>query len=145
MSSSRALPLLDRVAIALSSACAVHCLLTPLALALLPALGGTMLADESFHFALLVFILPSSLIALILGCWRHKDRAVIALGAAGLGILVLAALSGPEWLGNAGERGMTLLGSFAIMAGHMRNFRLCRRDDCTHSAFLRRATCKRNG
>jgi len=57
----------------------IHCLLTPVLLIFLPVLGASMLSGESFHAAILWFILPISLLALTSGCWRidrrpHFDR-----------------------------------------------------------------------
>lgn len=123
--------LMDRIAIGLSGVCALHCLIAPLALVALPAAAGALLGGEAFHLWLLALILPLSAAALTLGCRRHKDIAVMALGSAGLSILVLAASLGAGWLGEDGERLLTLAGSLTIIAGHMRNFRLCRQDACS--------------
>lgn len=71
---------LDRLAIALAGLCLVHCLLTPIALVLFPMLAATSVADEQFHTMLLWLVLPASLVALALGCRRHKDHLVISLG-----------------------------------------------------------------
>lgn len=124
--------LMDRLAIGLSGVCAIHCLITPLILVALPVAAGTWLGGESFHLWLLVLILPLSTTALTLGCRRHKDRAVMLLGAAGMALLVLAVLFGSGWLGERGERVLTLTGSAALIAGHVRNFRQCRASACAH-------------
>lgn len=122
--------LLDRMAILFSGACAAHCLLTPLLLVLLPALGVSILADERFHLLLLWLLLPVSAYALTLGCRRHRDRRVLGLGLLGLTILIAAALVGHDLLGDAGERTLTLAGAAMLAAGHIRNYRLCRSDAC---------------
>lgn len=122
--------LMDRVAIGLSGVCAVHCLITPLALVALPVAAGAWLGGESFHLWLLLLILPLSTTALTLGCRRHKDMAVMLLGIAGMALLVLAVLLPVEWLGENGERALTLAGSAALIAGHVRNFRMCRASAC---------------
>lgn len=120
----------DRIAILFSGTCAVHCLLTPVLLVVLPALGASFLADERFHLLLLGLSLPVSAYALTLGCRRHRDRRVLGLGIAGLAVLIAAAIAGHELLGDAGERALTLIGAVLLAAGHMRNYRLCRSDVC---------------
>ncbi len=121
---------MDRLAIGLSGVCAIHCLISPLILVALPVAAGTWLGGESFHLWLLLFILPLSTTALTLGCRRHKDMAMMPLGVAGMALLILAVLLGTEWLGEGGERVLTLAGSATLIAGHMRNFRMCRASDC---------------
>jgi 4-amino-4-deoxy-L-arabinose transferase-like glycosyltransferase len=123
---------LDRTAIGFSALCLVHCLLLPIALAVLPSMSiFATLSDETFHRALVILVLPTSLIALTLGCKRHKSLLVAALGAAGLIVLVLTALFGHHWLGETGERVATVFGACLVAAGHMQNFRLCQKQECS--------------
>ncbi|MEM7541169.1 MAG: MerC domain-containing protein [Pseudomonadota bacterium] len=121
---------LDVAAISASTLCAVHCLLTPVALIIFPVLTSSLFTSEDFHFYLLWLILPTSVLAMALGCLRHKDTTVVWLGGAGLLALVLAALWGHELLGGTGERLATLTGGVLLIAGHLRNYRLCREDHC---------------
>jgi len=120
----------DLFAVSTSALCMVHCLLTPALLIFLPVLSASFLAGESFHVALLWFILPTSLLALTLGCWRHKDRYVAALCVAGLAVLLVAARYGDPLFGELGERVLTAGGSLILIAGHFRNFSLCRGAAC---------------
>jgi hypothetical protein len=121
---------LDRLAIALAGLCLVHCLLTPLALVLFPMLAATAVADEHVHQLLLWLVLPASLVALGLGCRRHKDCLVITLGVLGLLVLILTAIAGHTAFGEGGERWGTVLGGVTVALGHLRNHRLCRRNAC---------------
>jgi len=121
---------LDILAISISGLCAVHCLLTPLVLILFPVFAGTVLEGEGFHQMLLWVILPTSGLALLLGCRRHKDWNVLLLGGVGLSLLILAAFFAPEWAGEWGERLLTLFGGAIMSVGHVRNYRLCRNDQC---------------
>lgn len=122
--------LLDRLAVSASVACMLHCLVTPLLLVVLPVLSSSVLPGEALHRALVLVVVPMSLVALYLGCRRHRDRAVLALGGLGLVLLVGVAVVGEELLGEGGERIGTLLGGAALAAGHLRNYRLCRTDRC---------------
>lgn len=131
---SKFTPLLDKVAVSTSAICAVHCLCLPLLLGVFPAMGATFFGDEFFHVLLLWLVIPLSLIALSLGCRKHKSRLVAVFGVIGLAFLVVAASAGHDVLGETGERIATLVGAIAIAAGHLRNYTLCRRVDCDHGA-----------
>lgn len=122
--------LMDRMAISASALCMLHCLLTPLLLVAVPVISTTLLADEAFHRLLVAFVLPTSLVALFLGCRRHKDRGVLVLGGLGLISLVLVALFGHDLLGETGERVATVISGAILAIGHLRNYRPCRQDGC---------------
>ena len=118
----------DRAAILISAACVVHCLLLPIGVIAFPVLATSFLSEGTFHTVLLWVILPTSLFALALGCRRHRDPAVIALGASGLLLLALAVIAIHPTYGEGSERVASLVGSVALIAAHLRNQRLCRSD-----------------
>ena len=120
----------DLFAVSCSGLCAIHCLATPVLLIFLPVLSASIFGGEAFHAAILWFILPTSLVALTLGCWQHKDRYVLVLCLFGLAGILIAAEFGEEFLGESGERILTAVGSLLLIAGHIRNFSLCRRTAC---------------
>ena len=124
--------LLDRSAILLSMICVVHCLALPVAIVMLPALSAYWFADEYFHLFLLYLVLPTSVIALGLGCRRHRVFKMMVWGGAGLMCLTAAILLGHDWLGEFGEKGLTLLGGGLVVAAHIHNFRNCRQCQCAH-------------
>lgn len=127
-----AIGILDRSAIVLSVICAMHCLAVPLSVAIVPMASTYWFADEHFHFLLLYLVLPTSALAICLGCRRHRTFRVIAWGSAGLGLLVVGALLGHDRLGELGEKGLTLLGAGFVVLAHVHNFRLCRQSQCAH-------------
>ena len=120
----------DKAAIGLSALCVVHCvllLLLPFLLVLIPPASSLMaLNDEVFHIWLLFAVIPISVFALIMGYYHHRNRRVFALGAAGLFLLIIAALAGHDVLGEYGEVCLTVIGSVSIAFSHMRNFHLRR-------------------
>ena len=121
----------DKAAIGFSALCIAHCLLLPIGLALLPSVAIIgVLSDELFHSLLIVLIIPTSLVALSLGCRLHKSWLVLLLGAAGMSILVLTAFFAHDLLGEQLENVATILGAMLIAASHAQNFRLCRRKEC---------------
>lgn len=116
---------LDKSAIAISVVCAVHCLALPIVTVMYPSLIGYFFAEESFHRWLSFVVLPLSVTALWMGCRHHKSVRVSTLGAAGLLVLVFAALFGHDVLGEAGEKVATVIGAGLIAIAHYLNFRLC--------------------
>ena len=123
---------LDGLAIVLSGTCMVHCLALPLLVTLFPIVQGSLLDEEYFHLIMLLLILPTSLIALTVGCRKHKDRWTIALGVIGLTVLTITALFGHDLFGMVGERIVTSAGGVVLAAAHIRNYLSCRKVDCQH-------------
>lgn len=120
----------DLLAVSSSGLCMIHCLAMPVLLIFLPVLSASVLSGDTFHAAILWFILPTWLVALTLGCWRHKDRYVAVLCAIGLVVILVAARFGDALFGEIGERILTTAGSLVLIAGHFRNFSLCRGAAC---------------
>ena len=125
-------PLFDRIAVGLSGACAVHCLLTPVVLIALPAFGS-ILSDAQFHIAMLVLVLPISGYALFRGCGKHRSPAVVLPGSLGLCILVVSAFCGHWLFGEFGERVVTILGGSLVAISHFLNMVRC----ANHSVKIR--------
>ena len=123
---------LDKASISLSVVCAIHCLLLPLALVLIPSMAVLPIADERFHQLLVVLVLPTSLFALTIGCRRHRQWRVMVCGALGLTVLFLTVLAGHEMLGEFGEKSLTLLGAILVAISHIINFRQCKATKCKH-------------
>jgi hypothetical protein len=119
---------LDRMAIAVSGVCVLHCLVTPFLLVMVPALTWVDVSEGAFHRVLLFLILPTSAVALSLGCRRHRDPVVLLLGVSGLLLLGITGLWGHGLVGETGERISTVIASAILATGHLRNYRLCRRD-----------------
>ena len=123
---------LDRVAITLSVICAVHCLLLPVLLVMVPALIGTAIGEESFHRWLLVGVVPVSLVALGLGCRHDQSLQRLSVGLTGLVIISIAAFHGHDLFGETGEKVATLVGASLIASSHIWNHRKCRQSECSH-------------
>lgn len=122
---------LDRLAIAGSILCALHCLLVPILLTIFPSSISLFLQDESFHHLMVWFVVPSSLIAVFLGCRKHKDFKILAGVSLGLTIIVLTVLFGHDFLGEQGEKIATIVGAVFLAISHIRNYKLCRKSDCS--------------
>ncbi|NBB86304.1 MAG: MerC family mercury resistance protein [Bacteroidetes bacterium] len=110
----------DRLGIGLSGLCAVHCLLTPVTLSLLPLWPTLQAVNAWVHPTLLVLLLP-----VVMGALRRTRRtghmATAALLGIGFLVLVGAWLGHDAW-GGTGERIGTIAGSALLIAGHAQNW-----------------------
>ncbi|OLF72089.1 hypothetical protein AWH60_15195 [Pseudoalteromonas haloplanktis] len=111
----------DKFAIGLSLMCTVHCFATPVILALLPSFAVLQINGEQFHLWVLAVVLPTSLLALSLGCKKHKRTRYMACGVVGLAFLIIAVLLGQE----EAEKVLTLIGSAFIALAHWFNYQQC--------------------
>lgn len=125
---------LDSVAVLLSGTCMAHCLVLPMLVTLFPIVHGSLVEEQYFHLIMLILILPTSLVALTVGCRTHKDSITITLGAIGLLTLTLTAVIGHELFGYLGERIATTIGGLILASAHIQNYRCCRKVDCRHDS-----------
>jgi hypothetical protein len=146
---------LDSLAIGMSALCAVHCLLTPVLVVALPVLATTLWVQHDFHLWMMLFVLPTSGIAVFLGCRKHRDRATFLLSVVGLSLLAWVAVS--EVIAHSslpasepahcahcaqneagdpvtGSTVTNLVGALLLSSAHVRNFSLCRKVRCRHDA-----------
>lgn len=93
---------LERATAFLSAACAVHCLLMPLVIAVLPLVGtsGVVLGGTA-ELLLSALVLVSGVASLVLGYRRHHDARVAALIVICLVLYVVGHANEQTWLGNA--------------------------------------------
>ena len=120
---------LDKSSVGLSTVCAVHCLLMPVAVVMLPSLAALPLLMSVFT-CFLSFRLPLSTWALTMGCRKHKSWRLMAVGVVGLVLLVGAALAGHDLFGELIEKSATVIGAGLVALSHVMNFRECRAVDC---------------
>ena len=108
----------DRLGIVLSGLCAAHCLATLVLVAML-GLGGGVLLDPAVHRIGLALAILVGGIGLGLGVARHGRRDPLALGVAGLSLMMLALVTahGPA------EAALTVAGVALVAWAHWRNVR----------------------
>jgi hypothetical protein len=117
---------LDRAGQLMAGACAVHCLLVPLTIGVLPVFGLELIADRRVERLLVAIALGIGTVALIPSFRRTHRRALpIATFACGAALLVVAQTLAAD--GTALERLLTLAGAVTIAAAHTVNIRCCRR------------------
>lgn len=117
----------DRVAIALSTICIVHCLAMPFVIALLPVTALALGSDGHFHALMLWFVVPTSVLGFALGFRVHRRAGIVLLGAVAIAVLAVAALRGHSAWDPSVETLVNVAASVVLAAAHWRNFREVRR------------------
>lgn len=113
----------DRFGASAALLCAIHCALWPLAIAAVPALGLSLVADPGFERAFVVFAIVLALATLAYGYRRH--RAVNALMFLVPGVLALLfGAFGPLPHDTTGHAVVMAIGGTLIAAAHVLNIRL---------------------
>jgi hypothetical protein len=113
----------DRIAIALSTICIVHCLAMPFVIALLPVAALTIGSDGHFHALMLWFVVPTSILGFGLGVRVHGHFDSVALGAIAIAGLAAAAVTGHETWDPSVETLVNVGSSVLLAVAHWRNFR----------------------
>ncbi|MAS98040.1 MAG: MerC domain-containing protein [Pontiellaceae bacterium] len=144
---SNAVHFFDKFAIFLSATCAIHCLLTPILIIFLPIVGSSFFADANFHLWMLYLVMPTTAIAIFLGCKKHKDKIVITLSALGLLIVTVSTIYQYSLQADSGDCVICMSGGHSIsnplvwvnilagallISAHVRNYKLCRANHCKH-------------
>lgn len=115
----------DFAGMAASVLCLLHCLAMPLVLLAFPLLG--LRGDHhALHDVLLLGVTVPVLLALVPGYLAHRDPRAPLLGAAGLGVLLLAVLFVGPRFGHGAETALAVASSLLLLAAHLRNHRHCR-------------------
>ena len=123
--------LFDTIGLTISGTCVMHCLFAPVTLILLPVFGLTVSQEEVLHEIFLYLIVPSAIVAITMGCKKHKDYSVAILATTGIILLVYAVVTHDTNTEQTVEV-FTLFGSALVVLSHLRNFLLCRQNDCNH-------------
>jgi hypothetical protein len=109
---------IDRLGIAVSGLCLVHCLASAVFFAVLASAGGILL-HPLVHEVGLVIAIGLGIVALGRGVFEHGFMMPAAIGGLGLGVMA-GALSLPH---DGGEMVYTILGVAILALGHDLNRR----------------------
>ena len=156
-STSRRHGWLDHVAIGMAVVCAIHCLLAPILILVLPIIATTFIVHQDFHLWMIFFVLPTTGLAIFMGCRNHKDRVVVALSAVGLSVLLFALINERMYYASKVDASVSpadceicarditaelipmhagawlnAIGCVFLASAHIRNFRLCRKSRSCH-------------
>jgi len=108
----------DRLGVAVSALCLVHCI-SGLVLVTLLGIGGSVLLNPAIHEIGLAVAVVVGAIGLGLGLLRHRRMELAALGGGGLALMAtaLAVPHGPA------EAGLTMVGVLLVATAHILNMR----------------------
>jgi hypothetical protein len=109
----------DRLGMGLSSVCAIHCLLVPVFVSLIPLWPALEHVHEFTHLIFFLAIAPTVILSLKR---LHANRWVSFYLISGTLIIFLAWFFNNQ-LGEYGEAGVTLVGSVLLIMGHWINYR----------------------
>jgi hypothetical protein len=119
--------LLDKIGIAATSLCAIHCLLLPFILPILPMVGASFIAGEVFEDVVLVCTMMLGFVALYSGYKRYHGQIYPFVLLFGGGFIYWQ----KDMLGVEVEPYLVLMGASLVVAAHVLNMKLCRRcSDC---------------
>lgn len=117
----------DQIGISLSGMCLIHCVLTPLFIMMTPFIGAGFWSSHGLHESIIYLVIPTAVIALAVGCTRHRDFWVGFIGVMGISVLTIAVLVTHQLGGNFVDI-LTIIGSMLIISAHYRNRILCKKE-----------------
>jgi len=112
----------ERAATWLSLACAVHCLVVPVAMSVMPLLGAsgvTDLAPEA-ELALTLMVVTSAIAGVTWGYRRHRDGRVVLATGVGLAAYLIGHLHEGSWYGlGLGVAGALVLAGSSFLGARL--------------------------
>ena len=121
----------DKFAMSLSLVCVLHCLFVPAFFIAISSTSAMVIDNEFVHYILLVITVPVSLYALSKGLKNHKKQLIYIIGLVGLILFTLAIVFGKLFLGELGEKVLTIIASIFVIYAHYQNFTICRELECS--------------
>jgi hypothetical protein len=129
---------IDKVGGVASAICAVHCLLTGVALGLLSVLGLGFLGDPATDLVFFGVAVVAGIIAVVHGIRVHKSKLPALIFVAGLVSIVLAHVAFDHGHGHesadVGSVIFSVLGGLCLVGFHALNLKLQHDRKCCHEA-----------
>ncbi len=110
----------DRIGIGISGICAIHCLILPVLISLMPLWGFTSFMHGWAHPIFLLLLVPTIFYA---ARRSYFDRKIVGYLLSGLLLVLTGWLAGHYWFGLLFETVVTMAGSVLLITGHWLNFR----------------------
>ena len=117
--------IIDKVGMFSSATCAVHCILLPFLITVLPLYGLSFIVDESFEIAMLLLSIILAILSLCLGYKIHKNKKMFFLFSVGISFLLLGRFAHENNWG-FGSLVILFLGGLMISSSHIINNKLCK-------------------
>lgn len=121
---------LDALGFSASAVCALHCLLMPFVITLLPVIGLSFLAHPAFEASLIISGLIIGAISLSHGYFKHHHNLLPTLTlSAGFAIIAMGHLEQVEDF----EFLIISLGASLVAVSHILNYRMMKHEkNCAH-------------
>lgn len=116
----------DRVGVALSLLCLLHCIATPLIILSLPILARYYLANPIFHLFLAIMIVPVGLWSFVKGFKHHRSYRPLALGVPGMALVALTPYLVHVQGFRLPEQISVVIGSCMLITAHVINQKSCK-------------------
>ena len=134
--------MIDKVGMFSSVSCAIHCLVMPLVITLVPVFGLSLFVSETFEWGLLVFSAILGVSSLCFGYRKHKSLKAFAYLSSGIMLIVIGRLQHNHSSVHGFEIDLftvvLVFGSFLVAASHYLNNKLCgscktcKNEGCNH-------------
>ena len=127
---------IDRIGACASTICAVHCLVTGVALGVLSVFGLGFVDSPIIDLVFLSLAALIGIVAMWHGARVHKSLVPAAIFTFGLGLVIVGHFvfgheaSGP----NAASTSFSILGGISLVGFHLLNLKLQRDRKCCHEA-----------
>lgn len=115
----------DKIGLSLSFICAIHCMITPILVLLLPIVAHYYMSQEWFHWVLALLIVPVGIFAFVSGFKHHRKTIVFYLGIPGLIIVGIIPLFFHEYFVWWSEALLMVIGSTLLISSHWINRKSC--------------------
>jgi len=120
---------LDKIGMVVSIGCAIHCIITPFIIPLLPMIGFVFGHDSHFHLILAGIIVVIAILALVPGYLKHRMWGPIMSAWIGITIIIVMGVI-EHYTESIMITITTIIGSMFVMTGHYFNHKYtCR---CKH-------------
>jgi len=116
--------LLDKIGIAATSLCAIHCLLLPILMPILPMVGESFIAGEAFEEGILLLTMALGFVALHSGYKRYHGKLYPFVMLFAGGFIYWQ----KDTVGVELEPYIVMFGASLVVMAHVVNMKLCRRD-----------------
>lgn len=114
--------LFDKMGIAITSLCAIHCILLPVILPALPLFGLSALHNHAFENIVLLITIILGFITLFIGFHRYH-RKIYPFYALFIGTFIYW---NKDTFGHDYEHAIIFVGAALVVLAHVMNMRLCK-------------------
>jgi len=110
----------DKLGIGISGICAIHCLILPVFIAVLPLWSFVTVLHDWLHPTFIVMIAPTVYFA---SKRSHFDHKITGFLTTGFLLILVGWIFGHFWIGHLFETVLTVIGSFVLITGHWFNYK----------------------